>query len=619
MSRRAEALLRASLRGGLLGLLMLLGPAGAWAAHAHAQFGDIRYPAGFRHFDYVNPEAPRGGAISLVAPVIASTFDKFNPFTLKGTEPPGLLSLVFDTLLVGTLDEPATAYGLLAEDVAVAPDGLSVLFRLNPKARFHDGEPVRAADVKHTFDQLTGPGASPQYSAYFGDVRAAVVLDERRIRFDFRRPNAELPLIVGSLPVFSRRWGQVDGQPRALDRIVTEHPIASGPYRIGRVDFGKEIRYERDPAYWARDLNVRRGQFNFDRITYQMYADNVAAFEGFKAGEFDFIQAFTAKDWARQYKGGRFDSGELIKRELQHGNATGFQGFIFNTRLPRLADARVRQAIGLAMDYEWMNRQLFYGAYGRLRGYFTQSEYEARGLPGPDELALLAPLRAQLAPAVFEQPVPMPPSTAPPGSLRDNLRQARALLAAAGWTYRDGALRDARGEPFTLEFLDNSESMGRVVLPVLRSLEKLGIRASFRVVDYAVFEKRMKAFDFELMTRRILGRLNPGAEQFQAFHSSLANTPGSTNAGGVADPAVDALITRLMAARTRAELVSAARALDRVLRHGHYAVPHWYSGVHRVAWRAGRFEQPARLPRFYEPEDWALSCWWSVAPVEGKR
>lgn len=580
--------------------------AGAWAAHAYAQFGDIKYPAGFDHFDYVNTAAPKRGQITLVAPLIASTFDKFNPFTLKGTEPPGLLSLTFDTLLTGTFDEPATAYGLLAEDVAVAPDGRSVVFTLNAQARFQNGDPVLASDVKHSFDTLKGKWVSPQYPAFFADVTGATVIDARHIRFDFRRSSQELPLIVGGLPVFSAKWGA--GKP--FDQVVTEHPVSSGPYRIGKVDFGKTITYERDPNYWARDLNVRRGQFNFERVTYQMYADNTAAFEAFKAGEFDFIQAFSAKEWARQYVGGKFKSGELQKREWRNGNPAGFQGFLYNTRRPQFQDVRVRQAIALAMDFEWMNRQLFYGAYSRIRGYFTASDYEAKGLPGDDEMALLGPLRSQLKPEVFTQPVPLPPNTNPPNSLRGNLRQARALLAEAGWTYRDGALRNAKGEPMRIEFLDTGSSMVRVVPPLSQALAKLGIEASYRVVDYAVYEKRVKAFEFDIISSRIRGQLNPGSEQFQYFHSSMANTPGSSNASGVADPAVDALIERVMTAKTRPALVAAARSLDRVLRFGHYMIPHWYSPVYRVAFRAGRFEQPA-APKYYEPEDWALSCWWS--------
>jgi len=594
-------------------LLIWAASGGAWAAHAYAQFGDMKYPAGFRHFDYVNPAAPKRGAISLVAPLIASTFDKFNPFTLKGTEPPGLSALVFDTLLVGSLDEPATAYGLLADDVTVAADGLSVVFHLHPKARFQNGDPVLAQDVKHSFDQLVSKQASPQLQAYFAEVAKAVVLDDHQVRFDFKRANHELPLTVGGLPVFSRKWGQTaGGKPKPFDEIVTEQPVASGPYKIGKVDFGKEISYERDPAYWAADLNVRRGQFNFDSVTYQMYGDNVAAFEAFKAGEFDFIQAFSAKDWARQYQGGKFKSGELLKREWDSANPVGFQGFLFNTRQPLFKDVRVRQAIGLAMDFEWMKRQLFYGSYNRMRGYFTNSPYEAKDLPAADELALLDPLKAKLPPALFTQPVPLPPSTLPPGSLRDNLRQARALLAAAGWTYRDGALRNAKGDVFAFEFLDSSGSMGRVIQPFIQALEKLGIQSRYRVVDYAVYEKRLKAFEFDVISSRVIGQVNPGAEQYRQFHSSQAQVTGGSNMSAVADPAVDALIEHLMAAKTRPQLEAAGKALDRVLRWGFYAVPHWYSSKFRVAYRAGQFEQPLKAPLYYQAEEWALNTWWSM-------
>jgi len=370
-------------------------------------------------------------------------------------------------------------------------------------------------------------------------------------------------------------------------------------------------RYDLDPHYWARSLNVRKGQYNFEHITYQLFKDNTAAFEAFKAGEFDLIQAFSAKEWARSYQGGKFNSGELIKREWQHGNAVGFQGFIFNTRLPKFADPRVRRAIGLAMDFEWMNRQLFYGAYTRLSGYFTNSDFEAKGLPGPDEMALLEPLRRQLQPQVFTEAVPASPSTAPPGSLRANLRQARDLLAQAGWTYRDGALRNARGEPFTIEFLDNSGGMGRVITPYIATLGKLGIQASYRVIDFALYEKRIKAFEFEMISSRVMGSTVPGSELRLHFDSHAAATPGSSNLGGVANPVVDALIDKVLSATNRPQLVAACRALDRVLRHGYYMVPHWYSPVHRVAYRAGRFEQPPVTPRYYQPESWVLDTWWS--------
>jgi microcin C transport system substrate-binding protein len=581
----------------------------ARAAHAYSQFGDVRYPAGFSHFAHVNPRAPKGGDFALVAPVIANSFDKFNPFTLKGTAPPGLSSLVFETLLTGNFEEPTTAYALLAEDVQVSPDGRAVTFRLNPKARFHNGDPVLAGDVKHSFDMLTSKQASPQYAAYFGGVSKVEVLGDRLIRFDFRRPDPDLPLIVGSLPVFSHKWGVVDGQRKPFDQIVREHPIASGPYRIGQVVSGRDITYERDKGYWGAELNVRRGQFNFDRITYRMYLDNVTAFEGFKAGEFDFIESYISKDWVRAYKGKRFDSGELVKKTLPHRNAANFQGFIFNTRLDKFKDVRVRQAIALAMDFEWMNRQLFYGIYSRINSYFTNSDHEAKGLPSPEELAMLAPWRRSLSPAVFDAPVPQPPSTSPPGSLRANLRQARDLLAAAGWKLRDGVLRNPKGEALTIEFLDNSPSMGRVITPLLRNLEKLGIQAQYRVVDYAVYEKRMKRFEYEMVSLALPGQEVPGAELRQYYHSSQADLEGSSNLIGLKDPVVDALIERVAQARTRAELVMVLRALDRVMRHQHLFVPHWYSRTFRVAWRGGRFGMPEPPPH-YRPDAWALSHWW---------
>ena len=603
----------------LLYLGMLLSPS-VWAAHAYAQFGDIKYPEGFSHFSYVNPVAPKGGEIAMVSPSRASSFDKYNPFTLKGTAPPGLGSLMLETLLTGNSDEPTTAYGLLAEDVSVAKDKLSVTFRLNPLARFHNGDPVLALDVKYSFDRITSKEAAPQFRTYFSEVASVVVVSEREIRFNFKRANAELPLIVGSMSVFSHKWGA----DKPLDKIITDVPIGSGPYKLGQVDFGKDIQYVRDNNYWAKNLNVRKGMFNFDRISYRIYKDTTAQFEGFKAGEFDYIQAFVAREWARGYKGKLFDNGTLIKKELQHGNAGDFQGFMFNTRLPKFKDARVRQAIGLAMDYEWMNRQLFYQAYTRVRGYFVGSDFEAKDLPDTDELNLLEPMRDKLDPAIFTQAVPLPPITSlDPASghtLRDHLRLARDLLTQAGWTYRDGALRNAKGEAFTVEFLDNSGSMGRVVTPYAKNLEKLGFKVVYKVVDFAVLQKRMDVFDFELISNRIGGSEAPGTELLERFGSKSADTEGSSNIIGVKDPAVDALLDKVVAAQTRGQLVAACKALDRVLRHGHYSVPHWYGSVHRVSWRAGRFEQPNITPRFYQPESWIQSTWWATpANFAGER
>ena len=587
-----------------------------WAAHAYGQFGDVKYPAGFAHFDYVNPSAPKGGEIVLVPPTRQSNFDKYNPFTLKGSAPPALSGLLFDTLLTGTMDEQTTAYGLLARDIQVASDKKSVTFELHPQARFHNGEPVLAADVKFSFERLTSKEAAPQYRTYFSEVKAAVIENERRIRFDFVRPSSELPLIVGSLPVFSRAWGRTAHGHKPLDQLVTDIPIGSGPYKIGPVQFGKDITYVRDPNYWARDLNVRRGLYNFDRITYKIYKDSTAQLEAFKAGEFDYIQAFIAREWARAYTGRQFERGEIVKAELPHRNAGDFQGFLFNTRRAKFQDVRVRQAIGLAMDYEWMNRQLFYNAYTRVRGFFVGSDFEAKGRPGSDELALLEPLRDKLPKAVLDEEVPLPPTTSlDPDSghtLRDHLRQARDLLKAAGWTIQDGKLRNAKGEVFRIEFLDNSGSMGRVVTPYAKNLEKLGFEVQYKVIDFALLQKRMDVFDFDIISNRNVGSEAPGTELLERFGSKAADTEGSGNVIGIKHPAVDALLDKAVSAQTRPQLVAALRALDRVLRHGHYVVPHWYGAVHRVAWRASKFGKPAVMPLYYQPEAWVTSVWWAA-------
>lgn len=587
-------------------LLFIVCTSQALAGHAYSQFGEIKYPAGFRHFEWVNPEAPRGGEIELVPPLRITNFDKFNPFTLRGTAPPGLLALVFESLLTGTYDEPTTAYGLLAEDVAVAPDRLSATFTLNPRARFQDGTLVTAADVKHSFDTLMSKQAAPGYRFVFADVKQAVVLAPLRVRFDFRKANPELPLMVGGLPVFSRAWGA--GKP--FDEVISEQPIASGPYRIGRMNFGRDITYDRDPKYWARELGVRRGMFNFDRVTYKIYKDNTAQTEAFRAGEFDYIQVFSARDWARRYTGEKFKNGELVRTELETRNAGDFQGFLINTRREKFRDVRVREALGLAFDFEWLNRQLMYNSYTRVRGFFNASDFEARGLPGPDELALLEPMRKNLPAKIFAAPVPLPPSTQPPDSLRGNLLKAKALLEEAGWTYRDGALRNARGEPMTVEYLDGGSGGERIFVPYAQALEKLGIEGRYRRADFALIQKRLQVFDFDLFTIRIPGSEAPGSELLGRFGSWAADTQGSNNLIGVKDPAVDALLEKVVSATTRPDLVASLRSLDRILRHGHYVIPQWYAATFRVAYRGGKFEQPAVAPQYYTPEDWVLRTWW---------
>ncbi|MBA4329698.1 MAG: ABC transporter substrate-binding protein [Polaromonas sp.] len=589
---------------GLLGLALVSAP--AWGAHAYAQFGDIKYPPGFTHFSYVNPAAPKGGEIRMVPPTRPTNFDKFNPFTLKGTAPYGLGSLVFESLLTGNSEEPTTAYGLLAEDVEVAPDKLSATFRLHPKARFNNGSPVLAADVVHSFNTLISKLAAPQFRTIYAEVSGVRAIGERTVRFDFASPNPELPLVVGGMAVFSRAWGA----GKAFDQIISEVPVASGPYQPASQRLGRDITYVRDPAYWGAELPVRRGQFNFDRVTFKIYLDETSRFEGLKAGEYDFMREFSSRNWARQYTGKQFERGELKKRAFENRNPGDFQGYVFNTRKDKFKDVRVRQAIGLAMDFEWLNRQLFYGLYTRVQGYFPNSEFHAEGLPKPDELALLEPLRARLRPEVFG-PALISPSTAPPSSLRENLRKARALLAEAGWTYRDGALRNAKGEAFTIEFLNDQPSLIRVATPFQGALKKLGIEMRFRTVDFSLSQQRMDNFDFEMTTRRLPGSTAPGGELFELFGSKAADTPGSANTWGIRDPAVDVLVGKVVSAKTRPELATAMRALDRVLSHGHYSIPQYYGNAFLIGYRPAPFVLPDTIPPYYQSDVWAMSTWWA--------
>jgi len=587
-------------------LVFLLCVNAAWAAHGYSQFGDLKYKPGFTHFAWVNPDAPKGGELALAPPLRITNFDKFNPFTLKGTAPPGLGALAFESLLTATLDEPTSEYGLLAEDVEVAKDKLSVVFRLNAAARFNDGSPVMAADVKHSFDMLMSKQAAPQYRVLLQDVKAVSVTGPRSVRFDFKRPNAELPLLVGGLPVFSRKWGA--GKP--FDQIIMEEPVASGPYKVGRMNFGRDITYERRDDYWAKDLPVRRGMFNFDRITYKIYKDNTAQTEAFKAGEFDYLRTFSAREWARIYVGSKFDSGELIKAEWEYKNAGDFQGFLINTRREKFKDPRVREALGLAYDFEWMNRQLMYDSYIRVRGFFNNSDFEAKGLPGKDELEVLQPLRKRLSKDIFEKPVPLPPVNGTPENLRANLRRARDLLAAAGWTYRDGALRNAKGEAFTVEYLDGGGAE-RSIIPYFQQLAKLGIEGQYRRADFALIQKRLDVFDYDLFTVRLPGREAPGADLVDLWGSQSADVEGSNNWIGVKNPAIDAILNEVVAARTRPQLVARLRALDRVLRFGYYVIPQYFSNTYRVSYRAGKFGQPQVKPQYYQAEDWVVTTWWS--------
>ena len=590
----------------LLLATLCLYAAASWAAHGYALWGTLKYPPGFSNFDYVNPNAPKGGELRLVSNLRVSTFDKYNPFTIKGSAPAYLSSLMFDSLLVGALDESAAGYGLLAEDVVLASDGLSATFRLRPQARFHDGAPVLAQDVKYSFDTLNGPYVSPGYRSMLEDVAGVDVLDAHSVRFRFKKPNRELPLTVGYLPVFSHRWGA----GKAFDQVVMDPPIGSGPYTLGPVQFGKDVSYVRDPQYWARDLNVRKGSANFDRILVKIYKDGTAKLEALKAGEFDLMRFFSAGDWARRVNGRKFDSGELVKQEFVHRLPTGYQSYVLNTRRSKLKDVRVRQALGLALDFEWMNRQLFYGAYQRVQGLFGNTDCQARGLPDAAELALLQPWRAQIPAATFG-PMALAPRTDGSSSLRANLRQAQALLRDAGWSYRDGALRNAANETLELEYLDSNESGARVVTPWARNLEKIGVKLVYRPVDFALYQQRLQKFDFDVTSMAYAGTQNPGQEFADLFGSKAADQEDSGNHTGIQNPAVDALISDMVGAKSLAQLLPACRALDRVIAHSYLLIPQWSANSHRLAYNAWRLDRPARMPPYAQGESWAIDTWWA--------
>lgn len=594
----------------LLFFLLLGLSAPLWAAHGYALWGDLKYPANFSHFDYVNPDAPKGGELRLVSNLRVSTFDKYNPFTIKGTAPAYLADLMFDSLLTGSLDETGSGYGLLANDVEVATDGLSATFHLAPQARFHNGDPVLAADVKHSFDTLMGPYTSPAFKSLLEDVAGLDVVDAQTVRYRFKKPNRGLPLTVGGLPVFSRQWGVESGKPKSFDQVVTDIPIGSGPYKIGPVRFGKDITYVRDPSYWARDLNVKRGSNNFERITVKIYKDNTARLEALKAGEFDLMRFFSAGDWARRVNGKRFDSGELVKSEFKHRLPSGFQSYVLNTRRDNFKDVRVRQALGLALDYEWMNRQMFYNAYQRVNGLFGNTDCQATGVPGPEELALMEPWRKAIPPAAFG-PMAVPPRTDGDSSLRANLRQAQALLQAAGWTVRDGALRNVQGQAFEIEYLDSNEGSARTIAPWARNLEKLGIQLHFRPVDFALYQQRLQKFEFDITSLAYAGTHNPGQEYADIFGSAAADIEDSGNLSGVKSPAVDALIKAMTSAKSKAELLPACHALERVISHSHLLIPQWAAGTHRIVYNSWRLQKPETVPPYAQGEGWAIDTWWA--------
>jgi microcin C transport system substrate-binding protein len=582
-----------------LSLLLAL-PAGAqevYVSHGIAMHGDLKYGPDFTAFDYVNPDAPKGGKVRQAA---IGSFDNLNPYILKGQSAAGI-GRIFETLMTGSDDEAFSQYGLIAETVEMPEDRSWVAFTLRKQARWHDGTPITVEDVIFSLEILKTKG-HPFYRAYYGDVVAAEKIGECKVKFTFADGlNRELPLIMGELPILSKAYYETYD----FEKTTLVSPLGSGPYRVESVDPGRSITYARVVDYWGADLPVRRGRQNFDVIRIDYYRDPTVSMEAFKAHEYDFRAENASKVWATAYVGAAFDDGRIIKEEISNGNPTGMQGFVFNTRRAKFADPRLRRALGYAFDYEWTNKNLFNGAYTRTESYFSNSELASSGLPDDAELALLEPLRGQIPDTVFSE-VYKTPKTDGSGNARGNLLRALKLLGEAGWTIADGRLiSPADGRPLEIEFLIVSPLFERIIAPLIKNLEKLGVTSKIRLVDSAQYQKRLDDFDFDMIVATIGQSLSPGNEQNNYWTSAAADTPGSRNYAGIKDPAVDSLVATLIAAPDRDALVTAARALDRVLLSGYYVIPHWHIRSYRVAYW-NKFMRPAITPKY----SLGFEGWW---------
>ena len=562
--------------------------AGSTVSHGSSLHGDLKYPKGFTHFDYVNPDAPKGGTVRLAA---VGGYDSLNPFILKGSSASGL-GLMYDSLMTSSSDEPNTSYAHLAESIEVPDDFSWVIYRLDPRARWHDGTPVTTEDVIFSFDAIKSKG-HPFYRQYFKNLKKAEKISDRGIKFTFTGDlNRELPHITSQLPIFSKAYYA----SHEFEKTTLEPPMGSGPYRIKELDPGRSITYERVKDYWGKDLGVNRGKYNFDIIRYDYYRDTTVALEAFKSREFDFRQENTAKVWATGYESKSLKNGWFQKKQVRNQNPTGMQGLVFNTRRDLFADVKVRRALNHAFDFEWTNKNLFYGQYSRTKSFFSNSDMASSGLPGKDELKYLEPLRGKIPDEVFNKEFSVPVNKKK-GDFRKNLRIAKKMLAAAGWTIKAGKLTNASGKVFEMEILLVSPAYERIMQPIVKNLKRLGIEARIRLVDSAQYQNRLNDFDFDTVVAGFAQSLSPGNEQRDFWGSGNADVKGSRNLIGVRDPAIDGLIDTIIAAPNRKELVAATRAMDRILLWGNYLIPQWHLQSYRLAfWN--RFGRPERSPKY---------------------
>ncbi len=565
-------------------------------SHALSLILPPQLPAGFAHFPYANPNAPKGGEVALGA---IGTFDSFNAHIVRGV-PAGSIGLVYDTLLRSSADESQVAYGHIAHTIEVAADGRSVTFELRPEAKFHDGTPLTAEDVAWTFETLLNKGR-PHYKQYWGDVSEVKVESSHRVTFRFKTANnRELPIILGQLEVLPKHWWAT----RDFTRPLTEAPLGSGPYKLDKFEMGRTVVLARVPDYWAQNLGTAKGLANFNIRRVEYFRDPTVALEAFKAGQVDYRQENIAKDWATAYDFPAVRRGLVKKQEFRHRLPTGMQGYVMNTRREVFKDVRVRQALALVFDFEWANANLFYGAYTRTNSYFSNSTLASSGLPLGPELALLDKHRAKLPPVVFTDEFKLP-VTDGSGNNREGLRQALDLFRQAGWTIKDRKLVNAAGTQLSFEIVLDSPSFERVTLPYVQWLARLGVEARVRTVDAAQYRRLMDTYDFDMTVEVFPQSESPGNEQKGFWTCESAKHEGGTNVAGVCDPVVDALVDDIVNAPNRETLESATRALDRVLLHSWYVVPQWHVRSIRIAYwdRFGFVDMPVR-------NGVAFDAWW---------
>ncbi|MGO4573136.1 extracellular solute-binding protein [Microvirga sp. 2TAF3] len=564
--------------------------------HGSALLGEPKYPAGFKHFDYVNPNAPKGGLVRFGA---QGTFDSFNIVVagVKGAPEQGL-GLIYETLVTPSLDEPSASYGLLAEAFSYPEDYSSVTFRLRPEARWNDGKPVTVEDVIYSFGVLKAN--SPTYAFYYNDVEKAEKVGEREVKFTFdQKGNRELPQIMGQLIVLPKHWWEgtaPDGRKRDVTQTSLEPPLGSGPYRIKSFDAGRSTTYERVKDYWGANLNVNVGKNNFDQVRYEYYRDATVLLEAFKGDRIDFRTENSARNWATGYDFPARQEGKVILEEFPMRASGVMQAFVLNLRRDKFKDPRVRRAFNLAFPFEEINRTIFSGQYERISSYFYGLELASSGLPQGQELAILESVRDKVPPEVFTTPYKNPVGDTPE-AVRNNLREADRLLREAGWELKDRRRVNAKGEIFTVELLGDTPNDERVFLPYKAALDRLGIVTTVRIVDDVQHVNRTRSFDFDIISDIWGQSLSPGNEQREFWGSRAANREGSRNLAGISDPGVDALIDRVIFAKDREELVAATKALDRVLLAHDYMVPQWTYRKQRTA-RWDRFSHPETLPRY---------------------